>query len=262
MDRDLLKRSVCNIRMVIVVLLIVALFFNEYFITGNILYSGWKRFTTYDIAAMVTDVLSTSYFTIIAGMIPGIPYGFSLLEERNSGFLRFQLSRMSVNQYIGKKICYVGLSGGLSMVLPYFVLLIPVSLLGAPTTEKVHYQIMEGIVGAKTLYTWNGYFYILLQGIVLFLFGITWAELSLLISLYVRNRYLAFVMPVIIYHVWWLFGSTKGYWQYINPIHMITYGYAERKLVTHPFFVFGVYIMLLFLLIIATFRKQVRNGKI
>ena len=263
MNRTLLRRSVLNTRMLVVILIVVAIYFHELFVNENFFGTDWSRNQTMDILELHLDVFALSFFSITAGMFPGIPYGFSLLEEKNSGYLKYQLSRMPVKNYIRKKIFFVGLSGAVSMLVPYLILMIPIGMAGVPTTEQVHPVIMEDMIWGSVLYVWDGYFVVFLKGILMVLFGILWAEVSLLISLFVRNKYVAFVLPFIVFELCWLLDPGGGALRILNPLYMIGSDFdAGTEPLILPFLLFMLYILIVSVLCGGIFRKQVKHGKI
>lgn len=262
MNRILLQRSVFNIKMLIVVLIVVTIYFHELFVNENFFGIDWSQNQSVDVLELHMSVFALSFFSITAGMFPGIPYGFSLLEERNSGYLKYELSRMSTKRYIRKKIFFVGLSGVFTMAIPYIILMIPIGIAGVPTTKSVHPDIMEQLVWGKVLYIWGGYLVIVLKGILVILFGILWAEVSLLISLFVRNKYIAFVLPFIAFQLCWLLEPADGWLRMWNPLYMISFNFDATESLACPFLVFLIYIIIISINCEITFRRQVKNGKL
>lgn len=261
MNRIWLRRSIFNLRMLVVVVIILVIYFHELFINENFFGIDWNLNTTVDILELHLSVFAFSFFSITAGMFPGVPYGFSLLEERNSGYLRYELSRMSVDCYIWKKIFFVGISGAASMAIPYCILSVLIGMVGVPTTEAVHPDILESEIWGSILYIWDGYLVLFLHGVLIVLFGILWAELSLLISLFVRNKYIAFVLPFIIFELFWLLNREP--FTTINPMYMLRANFdARSSTLAQPFLLFVVYILMTMLFCVNVFRKQVKNGKI
>lgn len=263
MNHVLFRRAVLNGRMLAVILVVVGIYFQELFINEGFFAVDWSRNENVDILEMHLEVFAWSYFSITAGLFPGIPYGFSLLDERNSGYLKYELSRMPIDRYIRKKLFFTGLSGAFSMLVPYLILMLPISIAGIPATEQFHPFIMEDEIWGSILYVWGGYLVICLKGILIVLFGILWAELSLMISLFVRNRYIAFVLPFIVFELCWLLDPSNGSLRTWNPLYMLRSEFlvTEAPLVK-PFVVFTLYILMVSVVCAVTFKRQVKNGKI
>ena len=87
MKKIMLKRSILNIRMLFVIVVNFAILFVSLFEYGIITADGKTPGSTYDILTMYTIPFAISSFIIFAGIFPGLPYAFSYLEERNSGYL-------------------------------------------------------------------------------------------------------------------------------------------------------------------------------
>lgn len=261
MNKILIKDSVLNLKMLGVIAVSCILFFVELFINEGFLGNDWGRNTIIDVQTLLCNVFALSIYTQVVGLFPGIPYGFSLLQERNSGFLKFELLRMSAKRYIRAKIFYTGLSGALTTGIPYLILLIPVSYVGVNTTVQHHTMVLEELVWGPILYDWGGYFVIFLKGILLVLFGILWAEITLLISLSVKNKYIAFILPYILYELLFFLNWKEGILCAINPRYIIRYDMGMGYPLFLPFLCFGIYILLSILLIEFIFKRQVQNGK-
>ena len=204
------------------------------------------------------NVYALSAYIIFAGMFPGIPYGFSLLEERNSGYLRYILQRISAKKFIRTKVFVTGVSGAFSTLIPYLVFVIPLAILtrhdtGTPFVgqeELIWYTIAQS-GGAFMVY--------LLKGVLLVLFGIMWAELTLLLTLYIKNQYIAFVLPVVIFQLFWLIFP----WRSWNPVFLIRADFTGNEISPGwPFFVFLLYIAIVIVGILFGFGRQVKNERI
>lgn len=264
MNKTLLRRSVFNIRMLIVVIAVSIIYFYELYVDEGFFIIDWSGMhKDTDILNLLIVAFTLSVFPTTAGLFPGIPYSFSLLEERNCGFMRYELQRMPVLQYIWKKILFSGIAGACSMLFPYVILMISISIAGAPVSESSHPNIMETQIWGDILYTWGGYLVVLLKGILLALFGIFWAEISLFISLFVRNRYMALVMPFLLYQMCWLIDIGDGRWRGFNPVYMIDSNFQKSEMsLFQPFMIFVIYIIAVCVLCIYIFKEHVKRGSI
>ena len=92
----MLKRSILNIRMLFVIVANFIILFVSLFEYGIITVDGKTPGTTYDILTMYTIPFAISSFIIFAGIFPGLPYAFSYLEERNSGYLKYIRTRINI----------------------------------------------------------------------------------------------------------------------------------------------------------------------
>lgn len=122
-------------------------------------------------------------------LFPMLPYSFSYIEEKNSGYLKYIRMRISRRKYILCKTAGVGLSGGLTMV---------VSLVMSLIVGSMKVQLSPGMV---------------IQSMVIsFLFGVIWALIALCVSVILCNCFLTWFVPFMMYQiVWfWLCIERKG----------------------------------------------------
>lgn len=230
------------------------------------LFFGWGKFffviqnpEYYNGLTIMGEVFALSIYVTFAGMFPGIPYGFSLLEERNSGYLRFILQRMPAKRYICSKMLTVGISGAVSTLIPYLAIAVPVGLVtlhsAVPPYEVLTFTLRWEMVAAVH---GDGMVY-LLKGILMVLFGILWAEVTLLLSLFVKNKYIAFVLPFILFELIWILFPTND----LNPVYLIrSDSGADDLALGWSFAAFLLYIVLVLVGIYFVFRRQNRNDKL
>lgn len=264
MNKTLLRRSVFNIKMLMVVVVVSVVYFYELYVDEGFLIIDWSNaHENIDFLNLLVVAFALSVLPTTAGMFPAIPYSFSLLEERNCGFMRYELQRMSALQYIWKKIFFSGIAGGCTMLLPYIILMISLCTAGAPVSENSHPSMMETQIWGDILYKWDGYLVVILKGLLLVLFGILWAELALLTSLFIKNRYMAFVMPFLLYQMCWLIDIGNDWWRAFNPVYMIDSNFeASAMKLSQPFIIFIIYIIGVCVLCAYVFKEQVKHGNI
>lgn len=130
MKKIMLKRSILNIRMLFVIVVNFAILFVSLFEYGIITADGKTPGSTYDILTMYTIPFAISSFIIFAGIFPGLPYAFSYLEERNSGYLKYIRTRINIGKYAKYKVLFSGLSGGLSVMIPGVMIFAVICLIG------------------------------------------------------------------------------------------------------------------------------------
>lgn len=253
MTKLLLKKSILNLRMLIVVvtsflILLTSLFINGYIDFSNGIYGGGDLLNVY------TVPFAMSSFVIFAGLFPGIPYAFSYLEERNSGYLRFIQLRMPRKKYARQKIFFTGLSGGISMLLPAIFIFIVIDLLSVDETPDNKTAIFETLVWGPWMYVAGGRLVLFFKAILMFLFGVMWSELALLISHIFRNKYVAFVMPFLIFELTWILFPIPE----LNPVLLIR---GDFELGTPLIFMYAVYLVYIALLVIANWIMFRRRGR-
>ena len=255
MTKMLLKRSLINFRMLLVIILSFVFLFSALVISGYITHPDFGgRETGTDLLYLYTVPFAMSSFVVFAGIFPGIPYAYSYLEERNSGYLRFIQLRISRKRYACQKILFSGLSGGVSMLIPGLLIFIVLDILSAETTPTNHSPIFETLIWAPYMYIWGGWLVLIIKAALMFLFGFMWAELALAVSLIFRNRYVAFILPFLIFLVCGMFIKPND----INPMILIRSDYPMETPLFQPFLIDFVYIGILCIINYFLFRRQDR----
>ena len=265
MNKNMLKRSVINVRMLIVVLVTLFIVFYELFYNSTIWYFGLKNYDV-NIVYQIETLMKLSVYVPLASIFPGIAYGFSIMEERNSGFLKTELTRINKKNYIRKKVFYAGFSGMVSTLLPYIIIVIVCYAIGCtPSTPANRGFQFQNWMWTKYMYIWGGFFFVLCQGILFALNGIFWALFSMLISLVIRNRYIAYIIPYIFDNITEIIGRQvyihKHQTHYI-PHFFLKAGFTADTWVGKVYVIYIIYIVLLAVAIYRVFITQCRNGNI
>ena len=258
MNRLVLRKSVWNVKMLLVVAVSFAILVSP-LVTNGMVEAFFKNGSVnVDLISLQAYPFALSSFVIFAGMFPGIPYAYSYLEERSSGYLKFIRLRMSRKKYAFQKIFYSGLSGGLSMLIPGILIFALVDIMGVDTTPEQYPTVCDSMIWAPYLFIAGGRLILALKAILLFLFGVMWSEFSLLISQLVRNRYAAFVLPFIIFEMLWLIAGGSIF----NPIFLIRGDFENTYPLCTPYVVDIFYITVLVILnfSLLTRRKGFGNG--
>ena len=250
------KKSIFNVRMLLCVLICFGVLAAPLCEGGrqSLLYLHLTSENTggSDILTMYTSPFAMSSFVIFAGIFPGIPYAYSYLEERNSGYLKFILPRSGRKKYMLQKIVFSGLSGGISMAVPGILIFILLDVMSVDTTPDAYPYVFDTLMWAPIMFKWGGRLVLLLKAILLFLFGVMWSELSLMIALLVKNKYVAFVLPFFIFEALWLLFDPSVF----NPIYLVR---ADCEITTPlfmPYLVDFIYITLLVSVNAALFRRR------
>ena len=166
MKKIMLKRSILNIRMLFVIVVNFAILFVSLFEYGIITADGKTPGSTYDILTMYTIPFAISSFIIFAGIFPGLPYAFSYLEERNSGYLKYIRTRINIGKYAKYKVLFSGLSGGLSVMIPGVMIFAVICLIGRKVIPGDNVHIFKQLMWAPYMYIWGGRFVLLLKAIL------------------------------------------------------------------------------------------------
>lgn len=255
----IIRKSIFNYRMFAVWLIVLFVWGYELFITDN--YFAWAfPKSGVDATFFWENLIVLSGFSRISAVLPGLPFAYSLLEERNSGYLRIDIYREGVDKYIIRKLLYVIISGMIVMIVPYLLINIPILAVTHPTDPNTCHSMIREMVWGKILFICGGKLYLIFQGIVFALYGAMWALIVLAVTLFVRNKYIAFVVPFIINFISkeLITGKLNSY----TNTELWWRGDAERKSIVISFVYYIIPTALISILIIWVFKRQVRNGKI
>ena len=252
----MLKRAICNKWMVLACTISIAIFYYEIFFGWVPIWGMIKEPWYYNgLAQMVWLFCLCSYYTF-AGMFPGLAYGNSLLEERGSGYLNYIKNRISLKKYMGCKMIAVGVSGAVSTLIPYLSVAVPFSFLTRNSSVKFN-EDFSGIIWDRIVTMWGESAVYILRGLLMILFGILWAELTFLISMIIRNKYIVYILPFVIYQILWIVLP-----HVVSPIFLIGYDFDYNDSLLQPYLLFGIYITGVILAIWFLFMRQKKHEKI
>lgn len=255
MKKIMLKNSILNARMMFVIAANFLLLFMSLIEYNVITLENRTPGTTYDILTMYTIPFAISSFIIFAGIFPGVPYAFSYLEERNSGYLKYIQTRINIGKYAKYKVFFSGLSGGLSVMIPGIMIFAVICLIGREVIPGENGHIFRQLMWAPYMYVWGGRFVLLLKAVLLFLFGVMWAEVALLFSSIFKNRYVAYVLPFLAYELIWLVFPV-GIW---NPVYLVRSDFGREVPVFMPYLVDIGYISILCFINMALMKRRGRQ---
>lgn len=249
----LCRKSILNWKMLLTVVLGAGMMIASFF------YQGYIRpgmfFTETDMFTLYTVPFATSAFIIFCGVFPAIPYAYSYIEERSSGYLRFIRIRQPYKIYAVQKILFTGLSGGASMLFMGIIVFGLIDIMGADITPDNYQPILDTLIWAPYMFVWGGRMIFILKCVLLFLFGFMWSELALMISLIFKNKYVAFVLPFLLYEIAWILIP----WNNVNPVYLVRSDFDLNMPIWFPFIVDLIYIAVLVAINGFMFRRQRRK---
>lgn len=140
---------------------------------------------------------SSSVLALMVPLIPAIPFAFSYVNDKESGFINYIYLRNSKKEYIISRLISNSLAGGLSLALP---LLFVFGLLSS--IFPVKYVDMGSVKGAfSSIYNTSQVNYVFLLIGLAFIFGAVYSTLGLAVTAFVENKYLAIVFPFFVYFI-------------------------------------------------------------
>lgn len=225
-----LKNSIINAGMLISCLISCGILFRALFSLG------YTHFTKEDVISISAVPLAMSGYIPFACVFPIFPYAFSYLEELNSGYIKSILLRTTKIRYIIHKVFLTGLSGGISMLIPFAIIFGYICLVGQPTDPASDHIVFKDTIWQTYMYIWGGKFVFLCRLLLIFLFGCIWANIALLISVICPNRYVTFLAPFILYQFAWMTFNTDLLIR-LNPVYMFRSDFAIGTPLWIPFLI-------------------------
>ena len=257
MKRMNLRRSVLCLNMLIAIVLQLIYF-------SYTLYSNGYLFTesSEDVLSSITTLFGMSGFIYFAPVFPALPFAFSYLEDKNSGFIHYMIVRMGRKKYIVQKLFWTGLSGGIASSFPVFCAFVYLILTQKPSVSDVnsmYYPYMfEGMNWEPYLGVWGGCFVLLIKLILVFLFGVFWAEATMLVSLLIANKYIVFVIPTAVYLIMWMVSPPKPFFN-LQWIVLYRGDYWSEYPIWFGHMIQGINIMIILILNVLLFRRRLSD---
>lgn len=141
----------------------------------------------------INGIHTLGTFDLFAPAIAAIPCGASFYNDYGSGFCKFILPRTSRLKYLLVKTFTCGITGGLALFMPNFLLFSILLLFGNPHSSELN--LLQGSV-LSSLEHAN---VILVLLLLAFLFGAGWALMGLAVSAFIPNKFAAAASPFMIY---------------------------------------------------------------
>ena len=94
----------------------------------------------------------------------------------------------------------MGISGAVSTLIPYLSVAVPFSFFTRNSSVKFSKDFAE-LIWNRVITMWGEPAVYILRGLLMVLFGILWAELALLLSMVIRNKYIVYILPFVIYQI-------------------------------------------------------------
>lgn len=250
-----LKKSILNLGMVTACVISMIILFRSYFMYGL------TKPVNVDILTLTINPLAMSGFIPFACVFPILPFAFSYLEEKNSGYIKSILTRTTQKRYIITKVFFTGFSGGISMVIPFTILFIYTYLIGKPVSSDLFPQVYLDHMWGKYIFIWGGVFVLVCRIVLVFLFGCIWAEMALLVSTICPNRYVTFLAPFIIYQLAWMTFQNDILVK-LNPAVLFRSDFVAGTPLYQPFLVQCIILLVISILIYRNIRCGIRANTV
>lgn len=246
------RQSLLNLGMAVAVIVPFILLIRTFFV-----YRLFTEGKNMDVLSLLTHPFALSTFGPFACIFPMLPYSFSYLDEKNSGYIKYIILRCSKRKYIFNKLFFTGLSGGVSMFLTFLVIFIIADVCAQDVSQAFYPYMYEGKIWEPYVMAWGGRLVLLMRLVLVFLFGVLWALVGLLVSTVIPNKYVSFILPFAMYQLGWMF--LPGV---INPHILLRADFDVRQGVTMstPYLVQGAFIILVGILTVLMLKKRIGEG--
>lgn len=200
-----LKRAIINLRFVLAI--IIGIYLCYYGLTD------YYQFTLHDFHDNVINAYkgwftalgfgSRSFFIYAVAIICTLPFSYSYVEDKNSGYLRNILYRIDYKKYFRSKLLVNSIVGGLTLLISVVFIFIvcaikyPVALHIIPGTSDVEGFYPEGIFANN--YVAHPFIYIVYSFINVFIVGFVYSLFGMASSILTNKKISALLIPSILY---------------------------------------------------------------
>ncbi len=189
---------------------------------------------------------------LVAPLLVAIPFASSYYLDKKSGFLKYIYLRTERRKYIISRLFSNAVVGGSVLFFSFLILLAVLFILRPGPSDPGE------ISGAfSSVYYQNELAYLFILIGISFLFGATYATLSLAVSAYVNNQYIAIVLPFFVYFLP-IFILNIFSLDYLDPV--TTYNPGHNVYAT-PFTVLGQLFLFLTVGIILFYTRAMKEGE-
>lgn len=208
---------------------------------------------------------TTAAFYLVAFLACSIPFSWSLLSERKSGYDGQMVLRCGRLRYYSAKYAAAFLSGAAVVAVPLLLNFVLTACFIPAFTPEPYAELYYGLT---TTYLWNGLFfqhpvlyvllYILLAGVM----AGAWATLGVSLSFFCRNQFQTIILPylsLLFFHVLWnhMLSNALRCPVQLSPIYFIVP--RELKSSNHPLVIVGWLAAIALVNLLVVWRKGWRT---
>ncbi len=222
-----------------------------------------------DILYLFNLCMQISPLFVFLPFVATLPYGYKFIDEYNSNFFRFSLSRSSYKKYALNKTVAVVVSAFLAVFLGLVLCVAFFAIIAKPidTNDVLYVQLYDTLRTGRTygcLLDSNVYLYILTCIFFISLFAGLWPVIGMISSTYIKNRYVSLAMPFIIFFLFWQIGGRMVYFLPSMSKFFVLSNiyYGEYGLFEDPFVSAGSTLLFVFvwqLVLFLWFNKRIKT---
>ncbi len=202
---------------------------------------------------IILNAMAVSGFSPFAAVFPCIGYSNRFCDENTTNYNLFIKTRMGLKKYISVRMFTVGVSGGMVIAIPFCIVCSIAYMFGSSGVDGIQlFQPYQETLMEHYIIQYGDFFFASVKVLLGFLFGVLWAEVSLAVALISGSKYVASIIPFLIYECMWIGLQKYPLW---NPI------YLYRGDSIGNFFLSGI-ILTLYIIIVIVFIKIIVWRKI
>ena len=173
----------------------------------------------------INGVHTLGSFDLFAPVIAAAPCSAAFYNDLGSDYLKFILPRTSRIKYLLAKTFTCGITGGLAILLPSFILFAYIWIFGKPHLSDTN--VLQGSIFSNIEYANNGLNVMIILLLLSFLFGFAWSLIGLAVSAFIPNKYAALAAPFMIYFAASTALSLTNESLVFSPINMLYPNYSQ-----------------------------------
>ncbi len=200
-----LKRAVINLRFLLAI--VVGIYLCYYGLTDYYSFNP-KDFppnvvNAYRAWFTALGIGSKSFFLYAIPILSALPFSYSYIEDRNSGYLRNILYRVEYKKYFRSKIVVNCIIAGFSLLIPVIFIFIicgikyPLKIFVIPGTSSVEGFYPDGVFAGN--YAYHPFIYIVYSFINIFIVGCIYSLFGMACSIITNKKISALLIPLIFY---------------------------------------------------------------
>lgn len=197
-----LTRGFLNLRLLFTIILGFGICFyglTDYFTMNSPNVKNYQN--AYQAWFNATGIGARAFFVLLAPLLCTLPYSDSFLSDKNSGFIRSIIHKVSFKKYATSKLIANGIIGGITVSTPLTLLFIfcgflyPLDLPNTPPNSWGFWP--RGMF--TDIFITKPILYIFINLVQAFVFGFVFSTFALAISFIVKRKQLVFIVPEILY---------------------------------------------------------------
>lgn len=154
-------------------------------------------------------------FILIVPIAAALPHVGSMVDDCKTRLWLFQVIRLGEKRYRLAKLTSAFISGGCAVACGFAVYAVICNVLFIPSNPAQydsHILPFDGTIYETMYRVWGGFPMILYIFFILILVGGVWATVGMAMAIWIPDRLIAMVSPLIVYYIW-IWGGIRTIWK-------------------------------------------------